>query len=151
MDKWKSASNYMGEDYSQYYVLLTKSRDSDVLTKSNFDTALEQLGGENKDSGVEVIRSGHWAVGWIEMILIHETATDKIKVGEQIEASLKDYPILDEDKYYRMTMEHAQEVWDVLPTKERRELLKRYNDNPRKAYNKLYPKDNAELEEYLAE
>lgn len=107
LTKWKSAPNYMGEDYSDYYLVATQNRDSDALVRSNFRTALNMLGGESKN--VIVARSGHWAVGWIEMLLVHETAKSKIKIAEKIIKDLADYPVLDEQDYY----EEQQAEWEA--------------------------------------
>ena len=44
-----SLSNYVGRtDFGQFYTLITRSRDSDTLTESNWICALELLGGESE-------------------------------------------------------------------------------------------------------
>jgi hypothetical protein len=95
--KWQAASNYMGEEYPDYYVLLGQHRDSTLLDQSNFRVALAELGGESDT--VVVVRSGHWAVGWIETILIHKTDTSALATGNDILARLANYPVLDDDDY----------------------------------------------------
>ena len=109
MDKWNKADNYIGQDYPGFFVLLSQSRDSDALDQSNFATALEQLGGESDT--VIVIRSNHWAVGWIECIAIHESDKRSTDVGENIQWRLKDYPILDEEDYYGRENEYVTDTW----------------------------------------
>ena len=43
-----SLDNYAGEiPEDKWHVVLTQSRDSDILTKSNWAVALEELGGES--------------------------------------------------------------------------------------------------------
>jgi hypothetical protein len=71
MNRWKRPSNYMGETFEEYYVLLGRHRDSDSVSRSNFEVALEALGGESET--VLVARASHWAVGWCETLLVDES------------------------------------------------------------------------------
>ncbi len=98
MQKWNRADNYIGESYYDYYVLLSRCRDSGIVEESNFQSALKAL--NNESDTVKVIRAKHWAVGWIEVILIHESDKDSIEKGNEIEKALESYPILDEDDFY---------------------------------------------------
>ena len=103
MPRWK-AECYIGERYDDYFVLLSRSRDSDALEESNFHTALRMLDGESET--VKVARSSHWLVGWVEQILIHVSDVEKVELGNQIVAQLEEYPVLDEDDY---SERHAEE------------------------------------------
>lgn len=87
---------------------VTQTRDSTILDRSNFAVALEALGGESPD--VQVHRFGHWGPGWFELILINPTNADKITIAESLEASLSDYPVLDEMDYYTRRDEAASEL-----------------------------------------
>ena len=95
---WERASNYSGETFEDYYQGLSRSRDSDLISESNFECALEQLGGESET--VLVNRSGHWAVGWVEQILVHKSDKKAVKILEQIKKGLEDYALIDDDDYY---------------------------------------------------
>ena len=104
-------SNYGGStDHANMYVLLGRNRDSGCLENSNFDTALEALGGESKH--VQVHRFNHWAVGWTELILIDPAADDKVKTAEEINCSLADYPVLDEEDFSRRETEEENETYE---------------------------------------
>jgi hypothetical protein len=105
---WEAASNYMGEGYPDYYVLLGRTRDSTLADEANFEAALKELGGDNAP-GVKVPRSGHWAVGWIETILIHKDNKKAVQKAQDIANRLADYPILDDDLYYRKEYDAAIE------------------------------------------
>ena len=109
LEKWEYASNYIGEDYSDYYVVYGRSRDSDLLTQSNWDQLEEEFDGKE---GVEIIRSGHWAGGWVETILIHEDAEDMLMKADDFAKQLSEYPVLDEEdftnKEYESTIENIQ-------------------------------------------
>ena len=112
MQKWSRSENYIGESYFDYYVLLSRHRDSGLVEESNFQSALNALNGESDT--VKVIRFSHWAVGWIEVILIHESDKEAIDKGNEIEKSLKNYPILDEDVFGEMVTEKESEMHDQI-------------------------------------
>ena len=108
MQKWSRSKNYIGESYNDYYVLLSRHRDSGLVEESNFWSALKVLNGESKT--VKVIRSSHWAVGWIEVILIHESDKESIDKGNEIEKAIECYPILDEYDFYERESERREEL-----------------------------------------
>ena len=112
MKKWERVDNYIGETYFDYYVLLSRHRDSGLVEESNFNSALKALNGESDT--VKVIRSSHWAVGWIEVILIHESDKESIDKGNDIEESLNNYPILDEDAFGDLVSEKEKEMYDQI-------------------------------------
>ena len=97
--QWNRADNYCGEDYSNYIRVVGQCRDSDLLEQSNFQTALEMLGGE-QDNKVIVVRSSHWAVGWVECILVSKKSKKHLKTALDIHNKLESYPVLDESDYY---------------------------------------------------
>lgn len=106
-----SLSNYAGEtEFPGWLVVLGRNRDSDDLANSNFECALEQLGGEEPGK-VEVFNFGHWACGWIEYLCVHESARDQVTKGEEIQNLLTEYPILDEEDFSRREQEHADQIW----------------------------------------
>jgi hypothetical protein len=102
----------MGERYDEYFIVVGRSRDSRSLTESNFHAACEMLSdktpvfkeGATVDipleerllPGVIIIRSGHWAVGWVEYLLVHESSRDALGIASDIAHRIEDYPILDE-------------------------------------------------------
>ena len=99
------------DDQQNWPVLpVGRTRDSDPLDNSNFETALELLGGE-RNNIVEVHRFGHWGPGWFEIIIINPKAGKTLKIAESIERSLEDYPILDEQDFYEREHEEANEIW----------------------------------------
>jgi hypothetical protein len=107
MKMWSKEDNYMGKDYSDYFVLMGHTRDSDALTESNFHTALDMMGGESNT--VIVARMNHWLVGWVEGIFIHKSDQEAIDKGEDILAQLEEYPVLDEDDYDRTRADMGEE------------------------------------------
>lgn len=110
LEKWYKAENYIGDDHSDSYIVVGKSRDSDLLDQVNFDSALEELESfENshiKGDHHFVIRNNHWAVGWIEYILITpcedcDESFDELCdwVDDNISQTICESGILDEDKF----------------------------------------------------
>ena len=85
---------------------VSRNRDSDCLDESNFACVLDQLGGESDT--VQVLRFGHWAVGWTEWIAFLPEHTSTV---EGLESRLEDYPILDEDDHSEREHKAACEVW----------------------------------------
>ena len=112
MQKWSRSKNYIGESYYDYYVLLSRHRDSGLVEESNFNSALKALNGESDT--VKVIRASHWLCGWIEMILIHESDKESVDKGNEIEESLNNYPILDEDAFGELLSEKEKEMYDQI-------------------------------------
>jgi hypothetical protein len=113
---WKHPKDYMGETYEDYYVGPSRTRDSEALENSNFDVALKELGGEG--DGVVVANAGHWAVGWVETILVHKDATEKVALLEGIEDRLAGYPVLDEEDYSNRQAEEARQSWESFGLRE---------------------------------
>ena len=95
-------------DRQDWLVLdLIQTRDSGSLEESNFAAALRILGGESET--VEVHRFGHWGPGWYEIILVHPDRADD---AEEIEASLENSCVLDEEDLSEREHEAYIEAWE---------------------------------------
>jgi hypothetical protein len=106
---WDSMANYMGEIPDKtWLVVLTRNRDSEILSESNFESALEMLGGESEK--VQVFRFGHWACGWWEALAVSE-GTEAEAIGQTIVDKLENYPVLNEDDFSEREHNEAQDVW----------------------------------------
>lgn len=118
-----SLSNYMGEtDFGDLDCLMTRNRESDLLTESNWDCALKTLGGESEE--VVIHRFGHWACGWWEALAVSRSS-DKYAIALDIEKSLADYPVLNEEDWSEREEEEAQKVWaDCYSPSERVEYIR---------------------------
>jgi hypothetical protein len=102
-----SYNNYIGPDLGDMVIVYSKSRDSDLMVQSNFDVALDMLGGEGRY--VEVHNFGHWGCGWIEAILVNPKSKTKLKKAYAIRKSLEDYPLLDDSDYSERELEAIEE------------------------------------------
>ena len=108
LELWKHPENYMGDTFYDYYVGPGRHRDSDIVANSNFDAALEMLGGE-REPNVIVEHASHWAVGWVDVILVHKNAKKKVAILQEIMDKIEDYPVLDEDDWSQKEMEAYDE------------------------------------------
>jgi len=124
MQKWEYPRDYIGATWYEYYMCLGQHRDSDTITRSNFICALAALGGESDTVIIE--RSSHWAVGWIETLLIHESAADKIAIADKILSALENYPVLNEEHYCKLESTEAAEIWERLPISDRVDECQRW-------------------------
>lgn len=120
-----SSANYLGNiPDASLLVLVTRNRDSDILTESNFECALERLGGESDD--VQVIRFGHWACGWWEALCVVE-GSDKEVLAQKMHKDLDGYPVLDENDFSERESKEADRVWlECYNKKERVEYIREH-------------------------
>jgi hypothetical protein len=122
---WVYPQNYSGTDFSDYYPIVGQCRDSDVLAQSNWATALDLMGGESK--WVVVSRAGHWAVGWVEELLVHKNAPAKLlRAADELAKRMEEYLVLDESDYsereYEYYSDYAKGAQDELAKALRKHL-----------------------------
>jgi hypothetical protein len=104
-----SYSNYMGNKPDKHWLcVLTRTRDSECLDQSNWETALTMLGGESNI--VQIFHFGHWACGWWEALAVKTDSPAEV-IGNDIEKHLADYPILDESDFREREQAEADTVW----------------------------------------
>lgn len=130
----KSAA-YWGE-FPDWLIVLARHRDSDVLANSNFECAKKKLKSISKsynaDTGEEfenviVESSTHWAVGWVEYLIINPNHKGLVESAEDIRERLEDYPILDENDFSEREMNEANDIWrDCYRIKERVEYIRKH-------------------------
>jgi hypothetical protein len=149
-NQFDSYSSYGGSlDHANDFVLLSRTRDSGVLDNSNFDCAIKALGGESET--VYTLRFGHWAVGWVEHLFIDSVDKHAVKIAEEIESALADYPVLDESDYSDREWNLAAEIWEHMSISDRVELCQEYRLSVFAARHDWIPeKDNGSLFDYLA-
>ena len=114
---WTRPDSYAGAEWPDYYVFLAQHRDSDSLTRSNFICGLAAIGGETET--VQVVREGHWAVGWIEWIAIHKGDSKALEVADSITEGLEDYPVVNEDHWSDLEWTEAHDYWESMSLAER--------------------------------
>lgn len=106
---WEMPDSYIGPTWPGWYVVYTKTRDSGILGKSNFDAILEALSGESET--MRCVTSNHWACGWIKTIMIHQDDYKALEIADKIVGALEDYPIVDDSKFSEYEMNAANDSW----------------------------------------
>jgi hypothetical protein len=167
MEKWTHPRDYGGFSPEGDFGVYSQHRDSNALTRSNYECIFRDLKEfakkflepeDNPDiesgdigSWVYDFRAGHWAVGWVEYILIRQDAPQEIiDKGDEILAEISDYLVYDESHYYELEWDEATEYWGSLPIDERVDLCKEHNlsiFSARRDY--IPPNDDGSLYDYL--
>lgn len=135
------SGNYMGPDYSEFLIFLGRNRDSGHIDNSNFEVGLARLGGESET--VQIIRTGHWACGWVEIIGIKDNDKDSINKAEKMLKDLDDYPVLSDDDLSSREWDAACAYWESLSDNERQELAVQYNCTIDPGYPLSIPSDDS--------
>lgn len=130
----------------------TQQRDSNTLERCNFEAMTEAVLNVAQHEETEVHRFGHWACGWYEMLLIHPTDTEALKIASRLSASLEQYGSLDDDKLSAMELDEACKTWENWSISDRVYALDRFGLSIFAARRDELPYDpTGELTAYLAE
>jgi hypothetical protein len=122
-----SYNNYMGDtSHAHDYLVLTQTRDSDCLTRSNFICAYDYLKQASKEN-VYIIRHGHWGCGWIEHIMVKPGSPCQ-KIAEEITCFLADYPVLNDSHCSEIEYNDALEYWQSLSDITRLKYIRKNKD-----------------------
>jgi len=134
---WETPSDYAGYDPVGHILVASQHRDSDALTRSNYRVAmrrlleaagLEQLpgdGDEDESAPVYDWRASHWAVGWVDYLMVRPDAPEAVRAEAQaIADELADYPILDEDDYSGLEYDEVAEYWASCSVRHRAETIR---------------------------
>jgi hypothetical protein len=148
---WKYPRDYFGADWSDYYILSGQHRDSDALAQSNFrsflsalKTKAEQLGASEvpnpdfasdpkEDEAIPaytVACASHWAVGWVETLLVHRDAhPGLLEWADQQLARMEGYPVFDEHDFCELESEQADQTWrECYRVQDRIEYIRKHRD-----------------------
>lgn len=107
-------------DRQNWRVLISRNRDSDILGESNWHTVVKLIEAADPDGEHHETHSfGHWACGWIEILIIDPDHDAAMAVAGEIVCALAGYPVLDEEDYSEREAEEADRYWSSLDTHER--------------------------------
>lgn len=148
---WELPKSYIGPTYEGYVVVLGYHRDSHLIDQSNFHVTHETLKAVHKkqenredydEDDLTIAAASHWAVGWVETILVRATNTELVREAAKICKAIEDYPILDDSDYSYREMEERDEtisnftsLWmteigeALAPNKDRNELTQAQDDD----------------------
>lgn len=116
LTKWTSkdpatgTQNYLGTDCSNYYIVYTKTRDSDILAESNYAGILADLNTKfDNHESIQVLSFNHWACGYYDQIAIDSDLATKdiLDYAEKILNDLDRYPVFDDEDYSNRRCEQA--------------------------------------------
>lgn len=91
-------------------------RDSSLLDESNWDYIIKQF---KESDTIRIIRESHWAVGWVEWLGINQSNKKALIKADDIMARLENYPLLDEEDFYRRETEAVESIWKNASLKEK--------------------------------
>jgi hypothetical protein len=106
---FKQCATYWGSR-GDWLAVASVHRDADILEQSNFAAFTAALGGESEHVAIE--RASHWAVGWVDRLIIDPTASNVVAKAESLAARLEDYPVIDDDDFSRREWEARSESWE---------------------------------------
>lgn len=111
----------LGVDERQCWLVhpCTRTRNAEILAESNFRVALDDLGGESDTVEVHRLHQGH---GWFEIMLINPADWERVRIAEEHEAVLENYPVLSDSDYSARLSFTIDEYWRRMSLRERIEL-----------------------------
>jgi hypothetical protein len=130
--KWEHPSDYGGYSPDGAYVLATQTRDSHTLERSNYVRIFEDLRAcaekydnpEWEEPSVYDFRAGHWAVGWVEYVIVKANApTEVLELATEILDGLEDYGVYDEGHWSDLEFTKACDYWARASISERVEMI----------------------------
>lgn len=112
-------------DRSEWFVApCGRNRDSGILTESNFQVIVKRLRAvDPEENDFQECEFNHWACGWFGIILVRPDSP-ACKVAEEAEASLENYPILDEFDHSDRETEAIDSEWSRMSVRERYDAIR---------------------------
>lgn len=110
MERWQRSDDYIGEDYSKYFVLMTwRPNTWDRLGQSNYEFIKAELDAIN--ANWLDANFGSWAFSF-SSILIHKDDARAVELGNSLWEQMEAYPVLDDKRYSELQWEQAQDLWE---------------------------------------
>ena len=107
------------DDQQDWLVFLGQNRDSGCLDQSNYACAMAALDESDPDwNDHEDHRFGHWACGWLEIIIVRPDSKCAA-IAASVSDALADYPVLDEEDYSQREWDQMSEYWRSMNTADR--------------------------------
>jgi len=124
---WETPDSYFGFDPVGDFVIIGRSRDSSILENTNYVEVFEDLKELSKTLETEDdeafaydYRASHWAVGWVETVLLRKESPDKLQArAYEILAALADYPCINDEAYSEAQYEEMEDYWGREGTSDR--------------------------------
>ena len=133
--KWNTPDSYAGFNPVGHIVVYSQTRDSSIMERSNYERifqdlkeTIKELEGpeyveDDEDSALDWVydfRASHWAVGWVEHIMVRDDAPESvISTAADIIAAIEDYPVYDESHYSELQQIETDEFWSQCNLRDR--------------------------------
>jgi hypothetical protein len=76
----------------------------------------------------QIVRENHWAVGWVEWIVIPEGDSIALRTADGLRDDYAQYPVLSDEDLSELEQEEANEVWaNCYRAKERLEYIRNHD------------------------
>jgi len=130
LERWTTPQDYCGFNPVGHFLLYSRNRDSSILENCNYSAIMRELLAvassepepESGENWVYDFRASHWAVGWVEYILIRPDAPKSvINEAESIACALSGYPVFSDDEYSDAQYTEIYHYWERIGTRERLE------------------------------
>lgn len=146
LQPWKMPDSYFGFNPVGDFCVYLRTRDSDTLVNSNWEELLKDFKTWEKEypfdidsldnskykehydgtstapeSWIYTFSASHWAVGWVEYLLLREDAPEPLRLKiEGVLYSLKHcYPIYNEDAFCEAEYKMKSDYWNIMDLKEK--------------------------------
>lgn len=121
---WRLPKSYYGATWENWFVVMDRNRDSDIMTSHVFEGVFQELEKldtevEDGESSVQIVRENHFLCGWVEWIGIHGSNTQALERAESLMERVGNGWIPNEDEYYLKVMEESQNYWKWCSLRER--------------------------------
>jgi len=129
---WTRPDNYGGHNPEGDYVIYSLHRDSLILDKVNYNLICKELGAVDDDTTAPVytFRASHWAVGWVEYVIVKKDAPEKtLETAANILDQLEDYPVLNDDAYSLEQNLSIEDYWHGETVRQRAEWCKEIGES----------------------
>lgn len=150
---WESPGSYAGYDPVGHILVVSKHRDSDALSRSNWDEAYKRIA---KAADVKSLHdvadlyeggwptgrrlnpdqmpyaytfsASHCLVGWVEYMLVRpDSPLELVEEAQAIADDLASYPALNEDAWSELEWNEAQDYWASMSLRDRLEIITDYH------------------------
>ena len=127
---WTRPDSYGGFSPDGQYCVLTVTRDSNALDRSNWAVARQLLAdsagltdipfSNGEDSAVYEWRASHWGCGWIEYLMVKPDAPESVlECAAEIISALADYPALSDDHWTELEWQECADYWESMSVRDR--------------------------------
>lgn len=133
---WEHPDSYAGFSPDGDILVVSRTRDSDAMARTNWNAARERLcvaagvdsvAADDSTAPVYDWRASHWACGWVEYLMVSKSAPAAVIAEAQaIADDLDSYPALDEDAWSNLEWEEATDYWASLSVRDRAEMIRDY-------------------------